>query len=286
MMIAFLTLWTVFRLAGYFAEPQLGAAEIHRLEGERRRAPLPQGTRPVRVATWNIQRGMEFERILTALRALDADVLLLQEVDAFCGRSGRRDVANDLAAALDMNWVRAGEFQEIGEGRRGRAALSGQAVLSRYPIDDAAVIAFADQARWRWRINPVQPRRGGRMALKARTGGLLVYNLHLESGGGDDRRRRQLDEVLADRLREPPGAPVIVAGDFNNDPAARSAMFQGLADAGFVDALGSAAGRRTTANRAHAIDWIFLQHVASAGGEVRRIDRASDHYPVVAGIRY
>ena len=49
-----------------------------------------------------------------SIKKLDADVLLLQEVDRGCDRSGRRDVAADLAAALGMNWIFAGEFQEIG----------------------------------------------------------------------------------------------------------------------------------------------------------------------------
>ena len=37
----------------------------------------------------------------------------------------------------------------------------------------------------------MQPRRGGRLALRARTAGLLVYNLHLESGGDDVQRASQ-----------------------------------------------------------------------------------------------
>ncbi len=69
--------------------------------------------------TWNIQRGVEFDRILKTLQTLDADVLLLQEVDRFCKRD-----------ALGMNWLHAGAFQEIGESSG--AALIGQAVLSKY----------------------------------------------------------------------------------------------------------------------------------------------------------
>ena len=84
-----------------------------------------------------------------------------------------RDVARDLAHALEMNWVSAGEFQEIGEGR------------GDMPIDDTEVIVFTRLSSLRWRMNPVQPRRGGRMALRARTGGIDVYNVHLASSGAD-----------------------------------------------------------------------------------------------------
>ena len=48
--------------------------------------------RPVRVVQWNIERGLEFEAILETLKQLQADVLLIQEVDNGCDRSEGRDV--------------------------------------------------------------------------------------------------------------------------------------------------------------------------------------------------
>lgn len=48
--------------------------------------------RPVRVVQWNIERGYKFDEIVQTLKILDADVLLLQEIDVGCDRSGRRDV--------------------------------------------------------------------------------------------------------------------------------------------------------------------------------------------------
>ena len=51
-----------------------------------------------------------------------------------------RGVARWLADALQMNWLFAGEFQEIGQGRPGAAALTGQAILSRYALSAPAVL--------------------------------------------------------------------------------------------------------------------------------------------------
>ena len=48
--------------------------------------------RPVRVVQWNIERGYKFDEIVQTLKILDADVLLLQEIDVGCDRSGQRDV--------------------------------------------------------------------------------------------------------------------------------------------------------------------------------------------------
>lgn len=280
-----LALFGWLRVTGYLSEPLLPADAIHEIVGDPARLSQPADeSRELKVVTWNIARGVEFDRILTTLQGIDADVILLQEVDWFCRRSGWRDIAADLADTLEMNWQWAGEFQEIGESRRGVPALTGQAVLSKYPIEDSTVIPFAAQARFRWRLNPVQPRRGGRMALRVRTAGVVLYNAHIESGGDDRLRRKQLDEILADHARSMHDeTPVIVAGDFNNVPAIRSSMFGRLTAAAFLDALaGEGTGSRTSIHHRHPIDWIFVKNLQAWGGQVARVDQVSDHYPVLA----
>ena len=271
---------SILRFAGYFNEPRLTDAEIHAIAGEP--AGVASGARagrPLTVVSWNIERGVQFQKIVTTLRALAPDVILLQEVDRYCRRSGNRDVARDLAQLLDMNWVSAGEYQEIGEARGTPAAVTGQAILSREPITDAATIVFAEQASIRWRLNPMQPRRGGRIAFQAVTAGVQFYNLHLESGGGDELRTRQLEEVIAAAKKQ--SAHTVIAGDFNNDVAFQSFMFAGLGRAGFVDALGTAP-RQTSINHRHPIDWMFVKGATSSAGRVERVDDTSDHYPLVA----
>jgi endonuclease/exonuclease/phosphatase family metal-dependent hydrolase len=284
-LVATFALFSLGRLTGFFTDPRLNADDIHAIVGSPS-AVAPPAVIPDRleVVSWNIERGVRFEGVLQTLRKLDADVLLLQEVDRFCDRSGGRDVAADLAAALGMNWVAAGEFQEIGEGTRGRAGLHGQAILSRYPITDAGVLVFAEQARLRWRLNPFQPRRGGRMALRARTGGMLVYTAHLESGGNDTLRRTQLDEIVRDQEREArPDERVVIAGDFNNPPVASSSMFRAIRAERFVDSHG-ATPRLTSINRSYPIDWIFVKNLALHDSNVHTVKGVSDHYPVFASV--
>jgi endonuclease/exonuclease/phosphatase family metal-dependent hydrolase len=274
---------SIFRLAGYFNEPRLTNTEIHAIAGEPASVAAAgvRGGRPLTVVSWNIERGVQFQKIVTTLRALEPDVILLQEVDRYCRRSGNRDVARDLAQMLAMNWVSAGEYQEIGEAGGTTAAVTGQAILSREPIADAATIVFADQASFRWRLNPLQPRRGGRIALQATTAGIRFFNLHLESGGDDELRTRQLEEVIAASKQRNDRA--VIAGDFNNDVAFRSFMFAGLTGAAFVDALGTVP-RQTSINHRHPIDWIFVKGAKSSAGRVERVNDTSDHYPLVARI--
>jgi len=113
----------------------LGNTQPHR--------PSVSGLGPIlRVACWNIERGLNFDLIRLALsdpdgfehaaqdggmldpnklpqieqqlRALrDADLVVLNEVDLGMKRTDYRDVAKDLAAALRMNYVFGVEFVEV-----------------------------------------------------------------------------------------------------------------------------------------------------------------------------
>jgi endonuclease/exonuclease/phosphatase family metal-dependent hydrolase len=275
------------RVFGFVSDPWLSDREIHQVIGEPDRIHRSAaGAEPVEVITWNIERGTEYGSILGVLRALDADIVLLQEVDRGCHRTEYRHVARDLARALGMNWAEAGEFQELGESRGRHAAITGQAILSRFPIDDAAVLRFASQDRWRWSINPIQPRRGGRIALRARTGGILVYNTHIESGENSRIKRRQMAEILADQSRvAAAGTPVVIGGDFNSGPTRGSALLTSLAGAAFSDALGEADGRGPTSlGQRDPIDWIFVKNVKPVSGRVVDAANASDHSPVIAAL--
>ena len=277
----------VLRLSGFFTEPALSDDEIHGVTGEPGLVAAPAIAETLTLVSWNIAYGRNCERHAEVLASFDADVCLLQEVDVGCRRSGFRNVAQWLAERLRMNWLFGGEFQEIGQGRADAAALTGQAILSRHPITSPRVIRFAHQARLRWRANPVQPRRGARMALCAHTAGLRLYNAHIESGKNDVFRRKQLDEVAAheDTLAAQ-HHPVVVAGDFNCGPLGHVSMLDALHKRGFVDALDGHPGRRrTTIRNQHALDWVVVRGLTVLSGGVATNHAGSDHYPVWVKVR-
>jgi endonuclease/exonuclease/phosphatase family metal-dependent hydrolase len=108
-----------------------------------RRPEVPGLGRVLRVAQWNIERGLEFEEIVSALRGgaafdayvddaqlppgsrerrtvlesadrlRDADVLVINELDVGLKRTEYRDVPRDLARALGMNYAFGVEFVEV-----------------------------------------------------------------------------------------------------------------------------------------------------------------------------
>src|SRR6185503_6715798 len=129
---------TGLRVFGFLSDPWLSNDQIHGIVGDPARVQRPDAdAQDLNVVTWNIERGSAYEAVLAVLRRLDPDVVLLQEVDRDCRRTGYRNVARDLAVALDMNWVAAGEFQELGESRGPRApAITGQAILSKFAIHE------------------------------------------------------------------------------------------------------------------------------------------------------
>ena len=275
----------VLRLSGFFTEPALSADNIHRIDGEPDREAPSALAETLTLVSWNIAYGRTCEQHADVLASLEPDVCLLQEVDVECRRSGFRNVARWLADTLQMNWLFAGEFQEVGQGRPGAAALTGQAILSRYAISAPTVIPFSHQAWLRWRANPWQPRRGARMALRAQTAGLRLYNAHIESGKDDAFRRTQLAQLAAEEEAIAASCePVVIAGDFNCGPFGHVRMLDTLHDQGFVDALGGDP-RSTSVRRAHALDWILVRQLSVSSAGVAARHSGSDHFPVWAKVR-
>ena len=123
-------------------------------------------------------------------------------------RTHCRNVAEEIAQALAMNYVFGCEFEEMTERHNGMPAYHGQATLSRFPLLNSRILKFHRQSKFwlpRWfipRMRPFQRRLGGRIALISYVDlperKLMVYNAHLESKGNDGLRCSQLEELLDD----------------------------------------------------------------------------------------
>jgi endonuclease/exonuclease/phosphatase family metal-dependent hydrolase len=241
----------------------------------------------LKLLTWNIERGVEFESIFHVLEAERADIMMLQEVDRNTNRTGRRFVDRDLSARLKSQGAWESEFQELGQGKD---AFIGNATLSSLPMTTSRALRYKAQSdAWRpvWYLpnwSMVQPRLGGRVALITEYDWngqkLVVYNLHLESKGREVLRVVQVEEVLTDVAKYPEGTAVVVAGDLNVD-AVDSPVIGRLEKAGFK----RAAGVRVTTRRGDPLDWIFVRGpVEVRDARILSDVRASDHYPVVVTI--
>jgi endonuclease/exonuclease/phosphatase family metal-dependent hydrolase len=188
--------------------------------------PPPAGRgRALRAVAWNIQRGARFDDLRRALLApplAGADLFLLSEVDVGLGRSGNRNIARELAEALGMSYAFAvsylaltDDFGDDSAGLENTLALSGAAILSRYPIGRVENI---DLPEIRDKFRSSEKRLGKKRALLAEIalpdGPLAVAACHLDSNASPPQRACQLGGVL-DSVARSGVARALVGGDFN-----------------------------------------------------------------------
>jgi endonuclease/exonuclease/phosphatase family metal-dependent hydrolase len=253
----------------------------------------------IRIVSWNINRGLQLQRIIEFLEKAKADLVLLQESDLNARRTHHLNIAKEISQKLEMNYVFGREFQELTQGSRTSPAYHGQATLARWPLSRARIIRFRRQSNFwhpHWflpEIGPFQERLGGRLALvvEANIAGtaMVTYNLHLESKGDDDLRCAQLGETLDDARRYDAKLPIVLAGDFNLN-VSEGAGATALSQAQFQDAFATDRVPTTPHSfleKGRIIDWIFTRGPArSSEPRVHRSVSASDHYPLSITMKF
>lgn len=151
---------------------------VNNSAGLRRATTIPTVRKPlIRVATWNIERGVEFDAVRAALtnderffrrlpamarssrfnlaqineqaRELSrADVIVLNEVDWGLKRTNYRNVAKELASAMRMNYAFGVEFVEIDPVTLGTETLEGetsdskQEMLRNFAVDKSRTLGL------------------------------------------------------------------------------------------------------------------------------------------------
>ncbi|PVC84291.1 endonuclease/exonuclease/phosphatase family protein [Streptomyces sp. CS131] len=180
---------------------------------------------PLRVATYNIHAGagmdgvFDLDRQTAELRALNADVIGLQEVDRHWGsRSEWRDLAGELARRLRMYVSFAPIYSLDPAEPGGPRAEYGVAVLSRHRIVSAEnheITRLSTQDP-----NPVPaPAPGfGEVVVRVRGLPVHVYVTHLDYRPDPAVRVAQVADTR--RIMAEDRGPKILLGDLNAEPAA------------------------------------------------------------------
>jgi endonuclease/exonuclease/phosphatase family metal-dependent hydrolase len=231
----------------------------------------------LRIATYNVHRcrGLDGrtrpDRIAAVLRAIDADIVALQEIVGAGPRGGGH--AEELGAALGMGWVMA-------PARQLRGHQFGNAVLSRFPITQH----LGHDLSWK----TCEPRRLQRVDVSADGCTLHVYNVHLGTALLERRHQAgRMATIVADRHTT---GPKIVLGDFNE-------WTRGLATRVLSERLQSIdLGRYLPRRRTYPgvfpilhLDQIYysgrIEIVSVELPRTRLSLVASDHLPLVADVR-
>ena len=194
--------------------PQFFEAEIvTRFAGA---APQKKELNPL---VFNMERGICLAETVDFLRECPAlrpyDLILANELDSGCARSGERDTAAEIARALGMQYVFGLEFVELKDAAHG---LHGNAIFSRWPILWAEVLRLPEQYNWYY---DRQKRIGGRNAVFAKLDvqgqEVGAVSIHLENRTSGAGRLQQMKAVLQEVERVFPGIPVVLGGDLNTN---------------------------------------------------------------------
>jgi endonuclease/exonuclease/phosphatase family metal-dependent hydrolase len=298
-----------------------GLTCLHTTDGRAPRRPA-ELTGWARVVAWNVQRGRRLPEAAARLRASDADIALLSELDSGMARTGNEDVAAGLAAALgdEYGYTYGAEFVELGLGdhreRAGAGAddenargLHGNAIVARTTLADPAVVRLDRGARWFGRDSP-EPRLGGRMAVLATIvlngTAVRVASTHLENWAGPVERAGQFETVL-DALG--PG-PALIGGDLNTFgtgfdeildgplvrrlhaadperflwPVAHEPLFAAAGARGFRWEAANLA-TPTTSHGPLKLDWLLTRDLEVRAPAVVDAAGLSDHHLVAASVR-
>ena len=196
--------------------PQFSQAEVRNL------VPPPQAVPDsLGILVFNMERGVHLAELGDFLETCPAarpfDVILANELDDGCVRSGQKDTARELAERLGMNYVFGLEFIEL-VNSQDEKGFHGNAIFSRWPIKRARVVRLPEQYNWYF---DRQRRIGGRLAILAELDvagrSVGVGTIHLENRTHGPGRQAQLETILtaADKLF--PGMPVALGGDLNTN---------------------------------------------------------------------
>ena len=281
----------------------------------------------LKIAAWNMERCCHVEASAELIRDSGAEIVLATEMDVGMARSGQRDTVRDLARLLGMGWVFGVEFVELRLGNpseRRRCAgqvnasgLHGNAILSRVPLRDAALIPLDKGGDW-YAGSPKgdgQRRVGGRMAVSARVetgfGPVAVASVHFESESDPAGRAVQAARLAGQMQRIYGDGPCVIGGDLNThafhdagvdaatmlaDPEETEPAFRIFADAGF-EWRDANTGLPTTRLHPHdpptrpvtAIDWLLTRGVATRDPAIvpalgADLTTLSDHEMIVATV--
>ncbi len=198
---------------------------LERLETGRFARPAATSKDAYRVVAWNLERGIEFEGQLEALRShpylRSADVYLITETDIGMARSQNRNVARDLARGLGLDYAFAPCYLNLSKGAgveseadgANELGLHGNAILSRYPIHSAWSIPIGNG---RDKMRGREKRLGQQVAVAAQIAlpglELTACSVHLDAQSSQAHRGNQMRAVIAGL---PEHGPAVIGGDWN-----------------------------------------------------------------------
>ena len=189
----------------------------------------------VRIIAWNVERLRHMDAISATLKAQNADIMLLTEIDRGMARTGNSDRVVELANDLGVSYSYAVEFIELDlgddnekkehAGQDNVDGFHGAGILSSIAMQKPFLIRIDRRGDW-FDGSRTEPRIGGRIAIGASfelSGkSVLAVNVHMESHGDPEERAQDMRHLLTLIEKVDPGAAIVIGGDFNTSTASYS----------------------------------------------------------------
>ena len=241
----------------------------------------------LKVVSWNLEYtaslDAQIEALTTHPQLADADVYLFSEMDRCTSRNGKRRAIREIARAIGGDYVYGVEFVELDVGRE-IGGDTGQAIVSRRPLVDAALTCHTSQHDWF--SEEREPRLGQRIRLAADVPAgdtsVRVHAIHLESSDlQGEKRVVQAREVLDRAQLEACDRPQVISGDFNAWYCAAPEL-EVLRRSQFQDATRLMGDVEPTHERGFRLDMVWTRGTKVIDAGVVRGLGLSDHDPVWA----
>lgn len=189
----------------------------------------------IRVLSYNVHKGFcaanrrfLLDEIRQGIRSVDADVVLLQEV---VGENQRH------AAELE-EWVDESQFEYLADKVWPHYAYGRNAIYQHGHHGNAILSKWHVLSSENYDVSLIPPSQRGLLFTEIETGVYLIC-LHLGLLGWERRRQfKMLQELVEQQI--PVGAPLIIAGDFNDWNLALHRRFSRL---GFAEVFTELKGR-------------------------------------------
>ncbi len=227
----------------------------------------------LRILAYNIHHGegmdevVDLERIAALVRAVDPDLVALQEVDSVTSRTNAVDQAAELGRLTGLEPT-FGSFMPYQGG------AYGMALLSRWPISESSNLRLPDGEEPRTALSAVvtSPESGQSLRFV----GIHFYRTDEERLA----QAKRLEELLGEEE-----VPTVLAGDFNSTPG--SDVMIHLAQAWFIVDKGEDRFTFSSYAPEREIDFVLFQpsdRFVVVGQWLITEPVASDHRPVVVDL--
>lgn len=218
---------------------------------------------PLKVCTYNIAFCGEssLAEVAAVISSINADIVMLNEIDDNADRSGNVDQPALLAAASGYsNYLYAASTEFL-------TGSTGNAIFSHNPISSYETLMLT--------LLTGNQRNALLVKIKTSRGTMVLVSTHLDGGDTEVRNNERIFHI--NEIMTAIGSDqAVIGGDFNHTPDRASHLYALtiLDNAGPDDSVLSGPDRR---------DFIYLKGRSAQNAQIIE-SAASDHYPLVATV--